>query len=333
MLRRRARGQAGFVITLELVLIFTILGIGLLVGLVAIRNALFKWWVNKQAQTVWVYDSSSPAKVLGPVRDFDEHEAPRLFFIDRNVTWQDSLGDPFTANFRAFIGVRDDRFTGRQRIFYTDPSCAGTPCIQGSGREDADAYLYGTVEDLSSPPIEIGRVNKAGGVGYLYPLQQGPSYGIGADVDQTFNGIRLPGTLYRESAAICDTSTIESAWVSQEVVTGEPCEPFTIPATAALSCPPSASGCTGGASPECISTPTSCSCPPDFPVVFGSNCCPAGSDASAAPGQCKKQGLFVAEPVPGAVGNALADLKPPFKVNLPPDLASFVSTPPTGEKP
>ena len=122
MLRRRARGQAGFVITLELVLIFTILGIGLLVGLVAIRNALFKWWVNRQAQTVWVYDSSSPAKVLGPVRDFDEHEAPRLFYIDRNVTWQDSLGDPFTANFRAFIGVRDDRFTGRQRIFYTAPA-------------------------------------------------------------------------------------------------------------------------------------------------------------------------------------------------------------------
>ena len=85
MLRRRARGQAGFVITLELVLIFTILGIGLLVGLVAIRNALFKWFVNKQAQTVWVYDSSDPAKVLGPVRDFDEHEAPRLFYIDRNL--------------------------------------------------------------------------------------------------------------------------------------------------------------------------------------------------------------------------------------------------------
>ena len=216
MLRRRARGQAGFVITLELVLIFTILGIGLLVGLVAIRNALFKWFVNKQAQTVWVYDSSDPAKVLGPVRDFDEHEAPRLFYIDRNVTWQDSRGDPFTANFRAFVGVRGDRFTGRQRIFYENPDCSGLVCIQGAGVQSPDSRLVGDVVDETTPGAPLptfDRVDRAGGVGYLYALQQGPTYGIGRDLG-TGN---QPGTLYRQTNVACAALALTSVWESQSV--------------------------------------------------------------------------------------------------------------------
>ncbi|HLF57936.1 MAG TPA: hypothetical protein VI942_13940, partial [Thermoanaerobaculia bacterium] len=60
MRRGRDRAQGGFVITLELVLILTILGIGLLVGIVAIRNALFVYWQKKKAQAVLVYDSSVP---------------------------------------------------------------------------------------------------------------------------------------------------------------------------------------------------------------------------------------------------------------------------------
>ena len=52
--------QAGFVLTLEFILIITILGIGLLVGIVAVRNALIVHIANKKSQQVYVYDSSDP---------------------------------------------------------------------------------------------------------------------------------------------------------------------------------------------------------------------------------------------------------------------------------
>ena len=233
MERRRADGQQGFVITLELILIFTILGIGLLVGIVAIRNALVVWWAKKRANTVWVYDSGSPAQLLGPARDFDEHEAPRLFYIDRDVPWCVPFGDPgctdIVKNYRAFVGVRDDRFTTRPRVFYSELGCTGTPCLPDVSNEAADnlgiGFLSINIDSNNDGTIDsstTSRLQNAGGVGYLYALQRGPNYGVGADVDQTFNGSRLPGTLYRQSAQSCE-DPIRSVWTSQEVVPGEPC--------------------------------------------------------------------------------------------------------------
>jgi hypothetical protein len=279
MARRRANGQRGFVITLELVLIFTILGIGLLVGLVAIRNALVVWWAKKQAQTVWVYDSSSPAKVLGPVRDFDEHEAPRLFYIDRDVTWCVPFGavdcTDVVRNYRAFIGVRDDRFTTRPRVFYSELGCTGTPCLPDVSNEDADnlgiGFLSINIDSNNDGTIDsstTSRVQNAGGVGYLYALQRGPNYGVGADIDQTFNALRLPGTLYRQTANQClaGDAQIRSVWTSQEVVTGEPC--LNLPdglVVESAKCPPGQDGDNAG--DPCETSPNV-----DPRCVTGGNC-------------------------------------------------------------
>ncbi len=310
MLRRRARGQAGFVITLELVLIFTILGIGLLVGLVAIRNALFVWWSKKQAQTVWVYDSDNPIHVLGPVRDFDEHEAPRLFYVDRDVTWPPIGGT--VQNYRAFLGVRDDRFTTRHRIFYENSTNCGVtnlgglpctlagcrPCIVQSGDEDGDNLGVGkvqvTVLDTGGTVSSsgTGELSEAGGIGYLYPLQAGPSYGIGRDIDTPATG--LPGTLYRQTAGTCNPALVRSRWTSQTVTAGLPCEPMPAGATVtAAKCPGGAQGGVTTVGEQCGNVPPADSrCVVTYQCNLGSNnngnCesdadCPGGSCGVLSP--------------------------------------------------
>jgi hypothetical protein len=347
MERRRADGQRGFVITLELILIFTILGIGLLVGIVAIRNALVVWWAKKQAQTVWVYDSSSPARVLGPARDFDEHEAPRLFYIDREVDWcstfAESCTPDTTRNYRAFVGVRDDRFTSRHRIFYENSTDCGVTqvggglcgasacpaCIVRAGNEAGDSLAIGkvqvTVTDGTNTSSGTAQISEAGGIGYLYPLQSGPSYGIGRDLDDLTG---LPGSLYRETPDACDEEVVRSRWTSQTVTGGLPCEPLPAGVTVeAAKCPDGADGgeaigeqcgnvppadprctvagrCTGAGAESCRSDAEcpgletcqvgslQCGCPgfdnldpSDNWVDFGANCCPPGT-TQTAPGQC-----------------------------------------------
>lgn len=351
MARRRAEGERGFIITLELVLIFTILGIGLLVGIVAIRNALFVWWQKKQSHTVWVYDSTPAPNgpiVLGPARDFDEHEAPRLFFVDRSFSALDPAGDPPPIgvdaawqgrNFRAFIGVRDDRFTSRHRIFYensldcgvTSTGGAVQACIVAAGLEVGDNLAIGKVQvsvlDGTGGVSSSGtaEISDAGGIGYLYPLQQGPSYGIGRDLDDLTG---LPGTLYRETTTSCTPANVRSRWTSQTVTGGLPCEPLPAGATvAAAKCPDGADGgapvgaqcgnvppadprcvvagtCSGGGGESCgsdadcplLSTcnlaAEQCGCPGTGDadpannwIDYGANCCPPGT-IEGAPGQC-----------------------------------------------
>ena len=84
--------KAAFVITLELILLVTILFIGTLVGIVAIRDALIKRYVSQQSQVTVVVDAEG--RLLGEAVGFDEHDAPRLFYIDRTQS----------TNYRTLIG-------------------------------------------------------------------------------------------------------------------------------------------------------------------------------------------------------------------------------------
>lgn len=185
------RKQAGFVLTLEMILVITILGIGIIVGVVAVRDALFKKALSIQNENFYVFDSTQPDSIaIGKVWSFDEHEAPIVPFID-----YDPLGNG--ANFRALVGVRDDRFTSRQPIFYTGALCTGDPCIAGPSSE---VYNFG-----------IDNIETTGGVGYVYALQ-GITYGIGVGA-----GGAVKGRLYRQvpGPASC---TAQSVWESQRVV-------------------------------------------------------------------------------------------------------------------
>jgi hypothetical protein len=190
--------QQGFVITVELILIITILVLGSLVGLIAIRDALFKHYVSKQSQETIVADANG--RLLGKAVDFDEHDAPRIFLFDR------TLADGQTR--RTLIGVRDDRFTSRETIYYSQQNCSGTPCIK-------------TTSDETTDSVGADGQSGSGNVSYFNALQGSPNYAVGRGSEG------LPGALFRETTEVCPVD-IQSRWVSQKVVAGEPCEAFSV---------------------------------------------------------------------------------------------------------
>lgn len=282
MRRRSGKGQAGFIITLELVLIFTILGLGLTVGIVAIRNAVVKFLMAKQSAEIYVVDSGAPQKIVGKAFDLDEHEAPRVQFVDQDVTY-----NGVTVNRRVIIGVRDDRFTTRHRIFYENSAdCGATDppthvCIVQNGNEDGDNLGVGyaavdTIDTGADAVSAAAPIAQAGGIGYLYPLQTGPAYGIGRDADDASG---LPGTLYRETDANCDPALIFSVWTSQTVISGTPCAALPGGATVtAAKCPPGADGANafGGI----------CNSPADSRCVVAGTCDGGAGDPSQVGAGC-----------------------------------------------
>lgn len=211
------RTQGGFIITVELLLIITILVIGSVVGLIAIRDALVKRMAAQESNKLVVVDANGSP--LGEFVGFDEHEAPLLFYVDRSVP--PLAPDPAHRDYRALIGIRDDRFSGREPVYYSGPNCSGTPCLKVASDESTDSSgLDGTAS--------------TGAVSYLYGLQGGPTYAIGASAD----GIQ--GLLLRSQAAACpvEVADIRSRYLSQRVVSGNPCEDFSLgqPSLADTSC-------------------------------------------------------------------------------------------------
>ncbi|MDO6786326.1 hypothetical protein Q4589_01850 [Cobetia marina] len=193
--------QGGFIITIELILITSILIIGSLVGLAAIRDALFKHYMTQQSRELVVEDANGRA--LGEVFDVDEHDAPRILYFDRSQP-------PVVS--RALIGIRDDRFSSREPLYYATANCSGDPCIKSASDEATDS------RDIA------GDVN-AGSVSYLHALQGGPVYAIGPGEPAA-----LPGFLYRGTPQQCPFSgrDVQSRWISQKVIAGTPCETFTL---------------------------------------------------------------------------------------------------------
>ncbi|WP_158773496.1 hypothetical protein [Cobetia sp. L2A1] len=198
---QRLRRQGGFIITIELILITSILIIGSLVGLAAIRDALFKHYMTQQSRELVVEDANGRA--LGEVFDVDEHDAPRILYFDRS--------QPPTIS-RALIGIRDDRFSSREPLYYATLNCSGDPCIKSISDEATDSRDI--VGDLYG-----------GSVSYLHALQGGPVYAIGPGEPAA-----LPGFLYRGTPQQCPFtgSDVQSRWISQKVISGVPCEAFTL---------------------------------------------------------------------------------------------------------
>jgi hypothetical protein len=213
----RTTRQGGFVLTLELVILMTILGIGLFVGVSAIRNSLFKLYLSEQDQKFIVYDSSTPAKIIGEAISFDEHESPLVPFID--------YGTPI--NYRALVGVRDDRFTTRQPLFYSGLLCTGTPCIADAGSEAAHA-LFAADTNVQAAVIASGMAS-SGSTSYLYALQGGErTYAIGAGPGPVDDLIRIQGELWYGTGAAC-TGPLQSVWISQLLREGDSCVDLAAP--------------------------------------------------------------------------------------------------------
>ncbi len=314
--------QRGFVLTVEFILITTILIIGSFVGVIAIRDALIKYKFKQLDRSVIVSDANN--RVLGPMVGFDEHEAPLLFFIDRTLS-PDNEGRE--QAFRALIGIRDDRFTSREPIYYTQLNCKGDPCIKPTSSERLD-----------NRGVDIASTD-TGAVSYFHALQDGPNYAIGQDPSGG-----LKGFLYRESVEACPVNVITavtgSRYISQKVVFGSPCEsPFTLPlptGDAPRLCPSQANDgsllCPQVGPDACGVTERNgqnkCACPDgyyDAGSLLGlsaGQCCPEGTTAEAGliGITCSGPGLVKAESVPSVSDpsqNALEGYQPPFNVNLP----------------
>ncbi|WP_243748656.1 hypothetical protein [Pseudomaricurvus alcaniphilus] len=273
----------------------------------------------------------------------DEHEAPLLFYIDRTLA-ADSNGD--SRALRALIGVRDDRFTSREPIYYTQLNCQGDPCIKPTSSEVFD-----------NRGVDIASVD-TGAVSYFHALQGAPNYAIGASPD------RIKGYLYRQTTEICPVNTLTavtgSRYVSQKVVFGEPCEsPFVLPLPVGESprfCPSSANSgsttCPQVGPDACGIVEKNgrdkCACPAgyyDAGALLGlaeGQCCPTGTEAKVDPLNgglaCQGAGLVRAESVPDINDpekNALEDFQPPFQVNLPTAVGGdeqWISTAPEAER-
>jgi len=298
--------------------------IGSFVGLAAVRDALFKQKVKQQDRSIIVSDNNN--NVLGEVINFDQHDAPQLLYIDRTST--DS-----NKNYRVLIGVRDDRFTTREPIYYTQLNCQGDPCIKPTSNESLDSS-------------GVTRIPNTGAVSYFQALQGGPNYAIG----RSPNGI--PGFLYRETLESCPLpaliggvgSPIGSRYISQKVVTGEPCEsPVNLPLDIGqppLTCSASDNLSTTGLpiNATCDSACGTdengqCGCPVGYYSVSGGllssqggegTCCPIGTEfddaGTGTNALCTGLNLKKAESVVNinnTTENALEKFTPPFQVNLP----------------
>tara|TARA_R100001377_G_scaffold82177_2_gene62301 strand:- start:5357 stop:6169 length:813 start_codon:yes stop_codon:yes gene_type:complete len=200
------RKQTGFILSLEAVLLFTVLGIGLLLGLSALRNALFKYYVSQQDERFIAADSSVPAILIGKVIGFDKYNAPQVVFVDYHNSSTNPLPGGF--NYRTIIGVRDDRFTSGQVLFYSANSCqAGPVCIASPGSEIANTLVG-------------NRTTLTGTISYLNAMQgsDSPSYAVGRNLSAS----STQDLLYRSTTAAC-TVTIQSMWVSETVLDSGSC--------------------------------------------------------------------------------------------------------------
>jgi len=191
--------QRGYILTIELILIITILIIGSIGGVILVRDALIKRYHTKVDNQITVVDANN--KPLGIAIGFDEHQAPLIFYTDRQAN----------STYRALIGIRDDRFTSREAVYYDAPNCQGNPCLKGLSDELSDS-------------LGLSKTINSGNVSYINALQQGPNYAIG-QLDSSVIGLLLKST-----ALACPATgdEIVSRYVSQKVVTGNPCESFSI---------------------------------------------------------------------------------------------------------
>ncbi|MBB1455468.1 hypothetical protein [Pseudoalteromonas sp. SG43-5] len=191
--------QQGYILTIELILIITILIIGSIGGVILVRDALIKRHQTKVDNQITVVDANN--RPLGIAVSFDEHQAPLIFFTDRGAN----------NTYRALIGIRDDRFTSREAVYYDAPNCQGNPCLKGLSDEATDSQ-------------GVSKLNNTGNVSYINALQQGPNYAIGQ------LGNSVIGQLLRSTPQQCPANSeqILSRYVSQKVVTGSPCESFEI---------------------------------------------------------------------------------------------------------
>ena len=171
----RRQRQAGFVITVELLLIFTVVVIAVVVALAAVRNALLDSGVFLRRPLV--FDSSATPRLVGKVLDLDDSEAARVLRRDPNN------GLP------VLLGVRVDRFASHTPIFYALDGCLGAayvhdPSSFGAVLDPEVEERFGFFDELQGVVYAVGAGGTTGpaspfGPGLLYRNDPGAVSGAG----------------------------------------------------------------------------------------------------------------------------------------------------------
>jgi len=172
---RRAARQ-GFILTLTLILVFTIVVIGSFVGLAALRNAL----LVESGENV-IFDSAATPIAFGRAKTFDLCEAPQLVCKDPD------------NGLLPIVGVRPTRFTSRNQVFYSAADCTGDvylapPAVPGAG--------------VWQPELPVGYLN---GSLLVDGTPDRVAYGVGGPE---------PGLLYRSTTSTAASVSIASVWTS-----------------------------------------------------------------------------------------------------------------------
>ncbi len=175
----RRRGSAGFILTLELLILLTIFGVVAIFALVLIQQHFVNQAGDYFGRTIFIYDSKQPAGssvLIGRAVSFNALEAPQIIY--RVPTSNPPLA--------ALLAVRAANFTTRPSVFYDNPNCTG-----GSWMLDPANPVSGTVGEVSD----------------LYSLQ-GTAFAIGlSGVDQN--------VLFRSTPGAAPVATPQSRWVSE----------------------------------------------------------------------------------------------------------------------
>ena len=145
-MRSRHRRAAGFIVTIELLLILTILVIGTFAGCAMLRNELIQLRVNKEFSGVILRDSSDDGggfdDAFGKPVSYDLCEAPEILCKDFGFSTGVTTAGA-TEGLYALVGVRATHFVSRNRVYFDGTTCG-----------DGNAYVaVPVVSDPTELPI------------------------------------------------------------------------------------------------------------------------------------------------------------------------------------
>jgi hypothetical protein len=171
--------EAGFVLTLELIVLVSIFGVVAIYALVLIQQHFLQQVADDFGHAVVIYDSKMPmgsSVRIGRATSFNALEAPQVIY--RVATPSPPLA--------ALLSVRATNFTTRQSVYFDNANCTGA-----SWMLDPANPVGGTVGEAAN----------------LYSLQ-GTAFAIGiSGGDQN--------VLFRSAPGAAPATTPQSRWISE----------------------------------------------------------------------------------------------------------------------
>ncbi len=161
-MKRSAKRESGFIISLEFLLILALVVFPLMLALILLGRKITTLYLNQLAfieqpltrPVVW--DSAGTAKPVGAVIGYDRFEAPLILYRDASTGL--SLN---TVQYQpgVLLGVRPNRFTTLSKVYYDGANCAGTPYVKSSTNALAPWPDVGYIAQMQGINYAVGSGN------------------------------------------------------------------------------------------------------------------------------------------------------------------------------